>query len=200
MSRAILTHQTLESFFRELLEEAMQSEHLDLEEPSLAYLLKVVADFGAGGGLHEGGKDEPGTPALVWLYEKAQHGDAGQRFDAYRHLGDVSLVVGGFFTPHIERKRSLVGLDYYVNMGAAAYNAASELARQTGFAALLREIAEKFSRVVQMFSFVAERTTLPVARDLSAAYERFLLNPDSPGAQSLLLDIGVAPVFSKASA
>jgi hypothetical protein len=200
MSRAIATHLTLEAYFRELLEEALDDEQLTLQEPSVAYLLRVVSDFGGPGALHEGGKGEPGTPALVWLYERAQRGESGQRFDAYRHLGDVSLVVGGFFTPHIERKRSLVGLDYYVNMGASAYQAAAELARQSGFAQLLRELAEKFKRVVQVFSFVAERTTLPVARDLSGVYERFLLNPDSPGASERLLDIGFAPVFSKASA
>lgn len=200
MNRAIATHQTLESYFRELLEDALAAEKLSLDDGSVAYLLRVVAEFGASDALHAGGRDEPGTPALVWLYERAQRSDPGQRFDALRHLGDVSLVVSGFFTPHIERERSLVGLDYYVDMGTAAYRSAASLARRTGFSELLDELARNFARLVEVLSYVAERTTLPVARDLGAIYERFMLTPESHVATSRMFDTGCMPIFKKAVA
>ncbi|MEQ9499054.1 MAG: hypothetical protein RIT81_19390 [Deltaproteobacteria bacterium] len=200
MNRPIATHHTLESFFRELLEDGLAAERLTLDESTVAYLLRVVAEFGESSILHEGGRDERGTPALVWLYERAQQGDPGQRFEAFRHLGDVSLIVSGFFTPHIERERSLVGLDYYVQMGAAAYDSAAGLARHSVFAQLLGELAQHFKRLVEVLGYVAERTTLPVARDLGAVYERFMLNPGSHVASSRLLEQGCAPVFKKAVA
>ena len=126
--------------------------------------------------------------------------DPGKRFDAYRHLGDVSLIVSGFFTPHVERERSLVGVDYYVQMGTSAYDAAATLAARSGFSRLLNELATKFSKLVDVLARVAEQTTLPVARDLRALYERILHAPESKLVREKLLQQGVAPVFALAEA
>jgi hypothetical protein len=197
MSDRIETHASLETFFEELLREAMAIERIELEAESFVYVTKLFIDVATHQGLH--GRQRPGergTPALVWLYEEAQKArDRGQRFDAYRHLGDVSLIVSGFFTPHVERERSLVGVDYYVQMGTAAYDAAATLASRTGFSRLLAELAAKFDRLVEVLSRMAERTTLPVARDLHALYERMMRNPQSLALRDRMLDHGVAPVF-----
>ena len=198
----IETHSTLEGFFEELLREAMAVEHVDLEHESFVYVTGLFADFAKPGGLHRCQRaGERGTPALAWLYEDAANArDPGERFNAYRHLGDVSLIVSGFFTPHVQRERSVVGLEYYVDMGMAAYDAASTLAIKSGFSRLLNELALKFSRLVDVLSRVAERTTLPVARDLEALYERLMNAPESRHAYEKLLEQGAVPVFAAAEA
>ena len=197
MSPRIETHVSLEGFFEELLRDAMAVERVQLEHASLAYVTRLFADFSTHSGLHgRQDGDDRGTPALVWLFEQAQTAtDPGKRFDAFRHLGDVSLVVSGFFTPHVERDRSLVGVDYYVQMGTSAYGAAAGLAKKTGFSRLLSELAQKFSQLVEVMSRVAERTTLPVASDLKALYARMIRNPNSLAVCEQLLERGVAPVF-----
>jgi hypothetical protein len=198
MSDRIQTHQSLASFFEELLREAMAVERIELEAESFAYVTNLFTDFATHRGLH--GRQRPGergTPALVWLYQEAQEArDRGGRFDAYRHLGDVSLIVSGFFTPHLERERSLVGVDYYVQMGTAAYDAASSLAHRTAFSRLLAELAAKFEPLVEVLTRMAERTTLPIARDLRALYERMMRNPGSLDLRDRMLEHGVAPVFA----
>lgn len=180
MSGRIETHTTLEGFFADLIKEAIAAERVVLDTDCINYLLNLCREFAK----HEAlfGREragENGTPALVWLYERAQQSDRGSRFQAYRHLGDVSLMVSGFFAPHIERDRSLVGIDYYVQMGASAYDTAASIAKPTGFGKVLSEMAAKFRRLVEVLTRVAEKTTLPVAHDVAALYERFIRNPES---------------------
>jgi hypothetical protein len=192
----IETHTTLEGFFHDLLQGALDSEGVALNEASISYLLNLCADFARRDALHACEREEEtGTPGLVWLYQRAQQGDRGVRFQAYRHLGDVSLVVSGFFASHIERDRSLVSIDYYVQMGAAAYGTAANLAEPTGFKHMLHELSQKFRALVEVLTRVAERTTLPVANDVAALYERFCRNPTSPDLQRRLAAQGLVPVM-----
>lgn len=198
MTLRIETHSTLEGFFAELIREALAAEKLQLEDASITYLLNLCREFSrheAMFGAERAG--ESGTPTLVWLLERAQTADRGGRFQAYRHLGDVSLVVSGLFSPHIERDRSLVGLDYYIQMGAAAYESAASLAPPQSFGALLAELAQKFRRLVEVLMRVAEQTTLPVARDVAALYERFVRNPQSEALARRLQQQGAFVAFAQ---
>lgn len=197
----IETHASIEEYFGDLLKEALATERLCLGDASAAYVLRLFSEFAERGALHaRDTRGERGTPALVWLYERAQTGGSGVRFDSYRHLGDVALFVSGFFGPHITRARSAVGVEYYVDMGQAAYDTAAVLAKPTGFGALLSELAAKFRRLVEVLTRVAERTTLPVARDMTALYERLMMNPESTDLFKRLLTKGVVPVFGSVGA
>lgn len=195
MTDRIEMHTSVVGYFEALLREALEAERVTLEGDGVAYLLQLITDLSAPGGLLAGTRGEPGTPGLVWLYQAAREAPPTQRFDAYRRLGDVALVVSGFFAPHIERASSLVGVDYYVNMGSAAYHQAAASAR-TGFSELLRTLAAKFGTLVEVLTRVAEQTTLPVNRDLATLFERVARNPDC-GAGDRLLDKGLFPVFAK---
>ncbi len=201
MSSQIAMHTSVESFFRELLEDALTAERVQLEQPGAVYLLKVCSDFSRHQTLFARARaGESGTPTLTWLFADAQTTDPGQRFEALRHLGDVALVVSGFFGPHLERARSLVGVEYYVQMGSAAYSQAACLSRRSGFGEVLTELSRKFRRLVEVLTRVAERTTLPVAHDLGALCERMLRNPESPELQRRLLGQGLVPVWSQRGA
>lgn len=195
MVSRIDTHSSLEVYFEGLLRDALTAEQVDLPDDTFSYVLRLVGEFSSPESLYRGARDEPGTPALVWLYQEAREAAPSHRFDAYRHLGDVALMVSGFFAPHIERARSLVGVDYYVDMGRAAYDTAAHLAGVSGFEPLLRLLAQRFERLVEVLTRVAEQTTLPVAVDLAALYQRMQRNPDSPELSRRLLSQGAFPVF-----
>ncbi|MCB9655575.1 MAG: hypothetical protein H6729_15745 [Deltaproteobacteria bacterium] len=191
---------SLEGFFRDLLQQALEVERVELQAETYAYVLKLCTEFAHAERLHEGGRpEESGTPALVWLLERAASGAPHARFEAYRHLGDVSLFVSGFFAGHVERRRSLVGVDYYIDMGRAAYDTASSLAQRSGFSALLTELADNFRRLVEVLTRMAEQTTLPVASDLDALFARFARNPDSAMLGRRLCRLGAGPVWSNAN-
>jgi hypothetical protein len=85
-------------------------------------------------------------------------------------------------------------------MGAAAYDSAASLAEPHGFRSILRELAVKFRRLVEVLTRVAEQTTLPVARDVAALYERLCLNPGNGDVHRRLLQQGLIPSVSLAGA
>jgi len=135
------------------------------------------------------------TATLAWLYREARESPPGARFEAYRRLGDVALVAPSLFAPYVERRRALVGRSYYVQMGAAAYDAASELAR-SGFRGLLRELSTQFRALVDVLSRMAESTTLPMQRDLERWVDRLDDDPHDSAALRHLRSRGLAPVWT----
>lgn len=194
MSTAIITHQTLDGFFDELMKDALAKERLVLSESTASYLLRLMADFGQPEALFGGCKpEEPGTPALVWLYERAVTAGPKEQFHHYRQLGDVSLFVSGFFSQHLER--SLVDADYYARMGCSAYDRAASLA--TGaFHEVFEQLAATFDRVVDVLTRIAEQTTLPVPQDVMSLYQRW----SRSGGEDLsrrLARAGAFPVFGQ---
>lgn len=177
---SIETHPSLEAFFQELLAAALADAQLTLTDDTLSYVLQLLSGFGRADTLHSHAEDERGPPALVWLYARAQSGDRGQRFEAYRALGDVALFVSGIFADHVARPRALVGSDYYVAMGRQAYRSASSLAMPSAFGGLLDELSGKFEPLVEVLGQVATQTTLPCRQ----SGERFV--------EKLLDDMGVS--------
>jgi hypothetical protein len=193
MTQLIATEVSVQCFFRDLVGDALRAERVALTDDATAYLTQLVSEFSRSEVLHMGaGQGEAGTPALFRLYERAINSRPRERFDAYRHLGDVALIVSGFFAPHIER--SLVSVDYYVQMGCSAYYRAAVLSTANGVSTLLVQLAERFKRLVEVLTRVAERTTLPVARDVAALYERWLRSSASHNLAERLMSSGVVPV------
>lgn len=191
----LIDAQSLEDFFNGLLTDALDATGLEIGDGSRAYLLQLVGDCSRVEELHRGARsDEPGTPTLVWLYERAQCGAPSERFDAWRHLGDVALIVAGLFGAHLQRRRNLVGVDYYVRMGAGAYGSAATYHRG-GFGPILEELAAKFRYLVDVLTRVGEATTLPVADGLERLYDRWAANPRQVDLQERLIRRGAVPIL-----
>lgn len=194
MTHHIEIQTSLEGFFDALLRDALVAERLTLSDPSTAYLVQLFREYAERDALYAAGsRDERGTPALATLYQRAIEAAPGERFHAYRQLGDVALVVAGFFAPHVER-RKVVDVRYYADMGAAAYHHAAAL---TGGAVqdILQQLSRCFARVIEVFTRVAERTTLPVRKDVGALFDRWSMNPDSAELTRRLLSVGLVPVI-----
>lgn len=190
------THSSLDGFFHDLLDDALQTERVEIAVSSRAYLVQLFQEFSRTEGLHRAtGHDDTGAPTLAWLYERAHSGAPSQRFDAWRHLGDVALMVAGLFGAYIERRRSLVGVDYYVQMGAGAYGSAASFSYPSGIGLVLEELARKFRHLVDVLTRVGEATTLPVATGIERLYERWMANPGQEDLLERLGRLGAAPVL-----
>ena len=197
MAFCIETQNSLEGLFAELLNEALVAENVVLAEGGEAYLRQLCRRMAHRDALHAmQSNDDRGTPALAWLYRRAREAAPSERFEAYRTLGDVALVVSGLFQPYVARRRSSVGVDYYVRMGSAGYGTASDLAGASGFSQVLADLSRKFDRLVEVLTRVAENTTLPVEDDLAALYARFRRSPESQDLLDRLSRAGATPVWS----
>ena len=193
MEKTIVTSKSVAGFFSDLLTEVLQNQDVQLSEASTAYLVQVVSGFTDPAALHaNNNREESGPPALFRLYEKAISSPPQEQFEAYRHLGDVSLFVSSFFAPHVER--SVVSFEYYIQMGGSAYDRAATLDRTGKMRPLMRQLSEKFHRVVELLTQLAEKTSLPVCRDIANLYDRWSRNTNDQELYSRLIRQGAVPI------
>lgn len=108
---------------------------------------------------------------LVKLYADCVHGSVETKRQALKRLGDVCLMVTGFFSDSLNRK--LVDVDYYFGMGGAAYWQLS----QNGVSRpihLFRELSVKFKTVSNVLNEVSDRGASHSNQDVLRLYERWV--------------------------
>lgn len=194
--KLISTQQQVDDYFNDLLIEALKSHRLDIANGSRVYLVQLFEEFACADKFHEAAHvSEAGPPTLAWLYERASHVDSSEQFDAWRHLGDVALIVAGLFGAYVERKRSLVGIDYYIEMGTSAYETAAGCAKATGLVPIFRELSHYFRELVDVLTNMGEAANLPVAKSIERLYERWLSNTGQDQLHRRLTKLGASPLI-----
>src|SRR4051812_43623105 len=130
---------SLREFFKTLLDEAMRGQRLEVAEVTEFYLVNLLSEFAATDRLftpqEDGRKDQE---PLAFLYHRAQQQPREDKIRTLRRLGDVSLYPAGFFSDALREK--VVGPDYYIQMGGAAYGQVAALSPPAGFAEVYREL------------------------------------------------------------
>jgi len=175
-------------YFKELVDGAMEHQHVDATELTAFYVVQLLAGFmqqPAIDGAHED------APLAIRLARALESGGVRQRA-GLKQVGDVSLFMSGFFSDSFRRK--LVDLDYYVTIGGYAYNALSRVERDT-FSTVFAELGEKFVAFVDVLAEVSERTSCVSNADLLRLYEKWL-KTGSPRSGQLLVERGVVPNMS----
>ncbi|MGF1511141.1 MAG: hypothetical protein ACFB9M_16730 [Myxococcota bacterium] len=195
---AILEGTELRTFFESHLAEALEAEALHLPQAHV-YLVGLCCEFLSGLQL-ETPRGERGPPALAWLYAEAQNGPPTRRMEAHRRLGDVALGISGLFAPHLHRPKAVVGPEYYVSMGTAAYATAACLATRSparAMADVLTQLARHFRSLVEVLVRLAERAGLPSVKEPAALMERLEVYPDSHSTLRTLGQQRLHPVWLK---
>ena len=112
------------------------------------------------------------------LQDEGGPGDVGrERRNCLREIGDRSLFVSGFFAESLGRR--LVDVDYYIEMGGAAYRALAGTERAYAavgetFVGVFHELSERFENVVDALILISQRTSLqPKHTDLVRLVERW---------------------------
>ena len=133
--------------------------------------------------------------ALGVRFVKALGADGARQRDELRHVGDLSLFISGFFSDSLNR--SLVDIDYYIQLGGHAYGS---LARQRAgvFGDVFDELSGKFPAFVDVLSEVSERTALTSNANLLRLYDRWL-RTRSRRRGELLAARGIVPNAAAAS-
>jgi hypothetical protein len=156
---------SITEFFQDRVSEAIRNQRVDTTPPTECYLVGLLADFT---------KAPPDDEPLA-LKLAAAVNSPDERVRQLKEVGDKSLYVSGFFADSLQRK--LVDVDYYIQVGGAAY---SELARffrgnpnSIVFGEVYDELGHKFPRFVDVFAEVAEETMTGNV-DLLRLYERWL--------------------------
>ena len=183
----------LESFFHDVLDDAMRQKQVAATEAAEVYLVSLLADYARPDALSSAALERP----VTLLLDEALNAPGQERFERLRVLGDGVLYVSGFFAQHLETRG--VEVRYVTSLGARAYDNAGRMLRgaaNENAPDLFFELAENFERFAQLLNAVAERLQLaaaPSSLGLLKLYERWL----KTGSQELgseLMQRGVLPV------
>jgi hypothetical protein len=191
MGEAKFCNESPVEYFRELVESAMQHQHLAARELTSFYLVNMLAGFIHIDRSPGAGDEEP----LGVRFAKALREEGIRQRDGLRQVADQSLFVSGFFADSLNR--SLVDVDYYMQLGEYAYGSLARHGDGT-FGDAFDELAAKFSAFVDVLGEVSERTALASNCDLLRLYEKWL-RTKSRRSGDLLAARGIVPNASVGS-
>jgi hypothetical protein len=104
-------------------------------------------------------------------------------------VGDQSLFISGFFADSLNR--SLVDVDYYIQLGGLAYRSLARHGDGT-FGDVFDELSDKFTTFVDVLGEVSERTSISSNADVLRLYEKWL-RTGSRRSGELLAARGIVP-------
>ncbi len=183
----------LETFFHDVVDDAMRKQRLEATEAAEYYLVSLLTDYARPDARCNEALERP----LTLLLDEALNAPGQERFEKLRVLGDGVLYVSGFFAPHLETRG--VETRYVTSLGARAYESAGRMLRGANDNAapdLFFELAENFQRFAELLSAVAEKLSLaaaPSSVGVLKLYERWL-KTGSEELGSELMQRGVLPV------
>lgn len=141
----------MREYFRESLQTSMRTTRTHLSDTAQAYLVNLLAEFARAERAFAG--SDQGGPVFVDLLVRAQEsegeGETHEALKLYKHMGDSTLYLSGFFSESVEKRGNV---DYYVSLGGSAYDAVARLMRPTAASssALFAELAHRFKQLVDL--------------------------------------------------
>src|SRR5688572_7215719 len=190
VAEALVHRESPFEVIRDLVEAALQRQHLSAREGTSFYLVNLLTGF-----VH-GDRSAPGDeePLGVRFVKALQEAGVRQR-DELRQVGDLSLFISGFFADSLTR--SLVDIDYYIQLGENAYGSLARRGDGT-FGDVFDELSGKFPAFVEVLGEVSERSALTSNADLLRLYEKWL-RTKSRRSGDLLASRGIVPDAALAS-
>lgn len=131
--KSIILHPTETSQWHALVNEAQAATQIVLTENTESYLVFVLMRYTQGAKLLDS--------VLAFDFLHAANRSGKLRLEQFIELGDKSLIFSGLFPGLAARRR--VSLDYFIDLGQAAYITASELHQQDS-ARLFYELSQHF--------------------------------------------------------
>jgi hypothetical protein len=178
----------LQSFFHDLVDDAMKTQHVAATEAAEYYVAGLLADYAKPERLEAEALDRP----LTLLLDEALNAAGSERFERLRCLGDGVLYTSGFFADHLSTRG--VELHYVRALGARAYDSAAVMLRQSahdglGAPDVFRELADNFAVFAEIVGRVADVLQANSAKNSDSQvlrmYERWARTGSAPLAAAL---------------
>ncbi|MEK7396185.1 MAG: hypothetical protein AAB116_04555 [Candidatus Poribacteria bacterium] len=181
-----------QAFFRELVAQALGRQRIATQPETEFYLVNLLNQFMTTDRLyprnnHGEIKEEP---LALMVKEALDETRPTAQSALFRHIGDVSLYVSGFFQDSLYKK--LVDVDYYIGMGCAAYHNVAVRTSEEIKRAIYEELCEKFSSFVDVLAEVSDKTVGRTEKDILRMYELWL-ETKSKRAAKALKEAGIIP-------
>lgn len=161
-----LLFETPRQFFLDRVEEALKRVKFEPLPLSRQYLVDLLQHFMFSENLFS--KRE----TLAEFYLRAQNAAPPLRQDLLKKLGDGSLYISGFFGDSLARK--VVDIDYYVDMGGAAYRALALSAQDETASNVYNEYSTCFAEFVDVLTCISQDSLIQTDGDLLRLYDRYM--------------------------
>ena len=184
-SEQLITDVNPQVFFQEALQDAISKHHLSTCHETTLYLSNLLTVFIQAEHLFAQTEDSLTLKPLAGMYaEAADARSVNERDSALRHLGDVALFISGLFPQSLSR--SLVDVDYYINMGGSAYGFLADsrrVSRNTRvYSMIFHELSARFAEFVDV---LGDNTNLRQDSDILRLYEIWLCSSSKNAEEKL---------------
>ncbi|MCM2276804.1 MAG: hypothetical protein NDJ89_01855 [Oligoflexia bacterium] len=182
-----------QDYFRELVTSALGRQKVMTQPETEFYLVNLLNQFMTTDQLYS--RDEQGAmkdePLALMLKEALETPQPEAQSALFRHVGDVSLYVAGYFQDSLNRK--LVDVDYYIGIGGSAYQqVATRTMEENILRAVYQELAEKFGSFVEVLAEISDKTAPKTEKDLLRMYELWVRTRSERAAKALQ-EAGILP-------
>jgi len=187
MADSLVRSESPVEYFKELVESAVEHQHLDVRDLTSFYLVNLLTGF------VQPDRAPIDEPIGVRFARALQSAGSRQR-DGLREVGDLSLFISGFFADSLNR--GCIAIDYYIQLGEYSY---ASLARsESALGDVFDELAGKFTACVDVLNEVSERSALTSNSDVLRLYERWMRTRNRRSGE-LLVERGIVPNYSVSS-
>ncbi len=182
-------------FFENLVDKGLERRRVDARPAVRTYLIDLLQFYLDAKNLFdnesptESGQRRPKTLAEMYLI--ANQSDAATKADMLKRMADRCLYVSGFFSDSLQRK--IVDIDYYCDMGGAAYRDLAHCTREDILAEVYRTFAVRFVDYVDVLNVVSQTTAFASNQNLLRLYEKYI-RTGSQMARDQLIEQGVLTV------
>ncbi len=184
-----------QDFFTELVQKGMSQRRVQTYPIVEKYLVDLLQHYLDARNLfeptylNESGAKQPQTLAEMFLV--AQNADPITKVDLLRKLGDRTLYISGFFGDSLQRK--VVDIDYYADIGGAAYATLAHCTREDSMAKVYNVFSNRFLDFVEVLTYISQHSFIKSDESILRLYERYL-RTGSEIAKEKLIEMGVLTV------
>ena len=160
-------------FFQTLVDDAISHQKIDTFPEARGYLVELLVHYVDANNLFS--RDDQGRATQTTLAEamlRATQAEAVEKIETLKRLGDTALYVSGFFGDSLSRK--IVDIDYYVNIGGAAYGYLANEIREDQLAKVFSEYSSRFVSYMDLLTYISQKSLVQSNSDLLRLYSRYL--------------------------
>lgn len=193
MDAVIKKYKTLQEFFQQRIHDAANAQHVNVSPDVEFYLVCLMAHFARSEQFYQ--RDEKGKNELralaLRLADAVYASEVDEKATHLKSLADSALYHAGVFYDGLYNQ--IVDVDYYINMGGAAYQSLANLNthRTKSLAETFDALSRKFAELAEVLHLCCEHEKILSDMDLLRLLDRYL-KTGSKKAKEILEEKGIA--------
>lgn len=185
---------TPEQHFSEVVQEACKSRQIKTHPAVEIYLVQLLGRYLDSKNFYTPLLDdstEKPPETFAEMYLTAINAETPKNKEMMRIVADRSLYLTGFFADSLMRKT--VDIDYYIEIGSAAYSNLHSWTREDGLSDVYQTFSKRFGDFVEVLNYISEKSLIQGDQNVLRLYDRYM-RTGSELAREKLNELGVVTV------